>query len=410
MAFQISEIKNLPELLKPILSGRKYVSSESQLLNAPGENYGSLMVRLDVKYEEDGDEKVMNMVAKLSPPNEWIRRMFATDRTFKKEVTFYLDILPLLRQFQLGENIAEGDDNLIDIFPRCLGARLNLNNSDSIVDEDAVLLLENLKTQNYATGDRMVGFNLEESVFILKNLARFHALPLAYRLKHPKEFKELFLPMLNKINIGQEMFDEVGDRFIESINKFLCLAPGKYERFQKGMFKGYDFQREFPSGNELYATTVHRDFWTTNTMILKDGNTTVKNKIVDFQVITYGAPASDLVFFLYTSIDQRILEENYDYFLKVYHDSFVDCLEKLNVRDVKSRYSFESFLNEVEVYGPLEASHILIMLKAVFADKESVKDMTDFGVEEMFNDDGITDVYKKRLNWTVDEFFKKNWL
>ncbi|GLV35388.1 hypothetical protein CBL_01462 [Carabus blaptoides fortunei] len=50
-----------------------------------------------------------------------------------------------------------------------------------------------------------------------------------------------------------------------------------------------------------------------------------------------------------------------------YHDAFVECLQDLHC-DV-TPYTLDSFQKEMEHFGPLEASHILIMYKAVFGDK-----------------------------------------
>lgn len=180
MTSVIPEIKNLPELLKPIIGERcTYITHTSKLLNAAGENYGSLMLSVDVELNNDGKRKMMNMVVKLCPPNEWLRRMFATDITFQKEVKFYLQLVPTLYEFQLNHNIPE--DNILNVFPKCLAARFNVNEKSDIVDQDAVLILENLRIEGYRTGDRMIGFNLEETEFVLKHLAYFHAVPLAYR-------------------------------------------------------------------------------------------------------------------------------------------------------------------------------------------------------------------------------------
>lgn len=180
MALAIPEIKDIFELLKPIIDENStYISHKTKLLNAPGENYGSLMLSLDVLLKENGEDKTINTVVKLCPPNEWLRRMFATDITFQKEVKFYLELVPALYQFQL--EYKKPEHEIMDIFPKCLGARLNLNKSLDVVDENAVLILENLKTKGYKTGDRMVGFDLEEAEYTLKYLAYFHAVPLAYR-------------------------------------------------------------------------------------------------------------------------------------------------------------------------------------------------------------------------------------
>lgn len=88
-------------------------------------------------------------------------------------------------------------------------------------DADAVVLLENTKVLNYINGDRHVGFNVQETVAILKvesnmhslfsinlndtyylqSLAKFHALGIAMRRLQPKLFEAHVSPQLDAVNL-----------------------------------------------------------------------------------------------------------------------------------------------------------------------------------------------------------------
>lgn len=400
----LPQIKDLNKLIAHLLKKEEvYKSYSASLLNAAGENYGSLMLAVDILVRDVNTqvERKISTVAKLCPPNPWIRRMFVTDVTFLKEERFYAVILPELRRFQQEQHKRD----TLDMFPSCLGARLNLQGTH-IVDDDAVLLLENLKTKGFICCDRMTGFNLPEAELVLKDLAWFHALPLAYKLTHPEQFK-LFEPYLQKINIGQEMFDECPHRFVEYLNTHLKLSGTEFDRFEKGMYKGFEFAKHFPAGNGKFATIVHRDFWVNNAMILYDNNTPIKSKLLDFQVLTVGSPISDLVFFLFTSIQQSVLEKHYEKLVQVYYESFVKCMRDVNCDT--SYYTIDRFKEEIDIYGPLEAPHVLTMFKAIYADHQAVKELSDFNLEDMFSDYGITEAYKNKLVWTATYFLQRNW-
>lgn len=404
----VPKINNFEELLQPILkSSGKLLNYEAKFLTASGENYGSCLVAIEARIQKQNESaEKFSCVAKLCPINAWLKRMFASHITFRKEIGFYVHLVPELIAFQ--KSCTVKDDKLLDIFPKCYSGRLSLSNDIlDLADDDAVLLLENLKISEYKLLNRFVGFNFEEAEIVLKSLARFHSVPLAYKIKHPVEFKEKMMPFLDRVLIGKEMLDQTENKFCEAISRHLILNEEDHKRFIKGMNVGYNFQRNFPAGKEKYATIVHCDFWLNNTMVKFDDEKPVSNKMLDFQVNTYGSPASDLVFFLFTSISQQVLEQKYDQLLNIYYEEFVNCLEE-HLCDT-SNYTFDSFLEEVNLYGKLEASHVLIMHKAIFS-SASEKSVNDMNMDDMFNDSNISDIYKNRLNFTVQTFLKKNWI
>lgn len=117
------------------------VNQKVNRLTAPGENYGSLMLALEVifKNKPDEKEKVLQTVAKMIPPSEFLQTVFNIQVTFKNEIEFYREIIPTLQCFRRKFGLSE-----MEAFPKCFGARINLNGGKT-VDKNAVLLLENLK-------------------------------------------------------------------------------------------------------------------------------------------------------------------------------------------------------------------------------------------------------------------------
>lgn len=151
-----TDIKDLHDLLKNSISNDAEIADvQISNLTAPGENYGSVMMRVDItlKNKHNGKEEILYGVAKLIPPNAQIQEMFNTQVTFKNEIALYATIVPTLVEFQKEEGM-EG----IKCFANLLGSRTNLDGSD-VVNEDAVLMLENLK---------MIGNEFIETFYIYK--------------------------------------------------------------------------------------------------------------------------------------------------------------------------------------------------------------------------------------------------
>lgn len=148
------KISKLDQLLHKYIGGKKIIKTEVSRLTAPGENYGSILYKVDITLEnDDKSREELHTVAKTLPQDEFFRKMFNIQVTCKTEIAFYDTVVPTLQRF------AEegGLRGRMDIFPRMYGGRINLNGSD-VVDDDAVLLLENLKSE---------GRYLQNNVFFL---------------------------------------------------------------------------------------------------------------------------------------------------------------------------------------------------------------------------------------------------
>lgn len=187
-----SKVRNLKKLLKSSSSlddDFEIVSENYTMLTPPGEHYGSIMLAVDVTIRKDsGKQEDLNLVAKIVPANQMLRVAFNTGVTFKKEVLAYLDVVPALEQLQKEYNVPRS--RFLDIFPKCYGARIALDQNGNTVDDDAAIVFDNLKIQGYVMEDRLKGFDLAHAKMIVQDLAKFHAVPIALRLLKPEVFEE----------------------------------------------------------------------------------------------------------------------------------------------------------------------------------------------------------------------------
>lgn len=147
--------------LQPILS-RTFgdqlivVRYTTKSLLQPGENYGStiLSVHAVIKHDDKAKEEDLYLVAKMPPPTEFQRQIFDSPYSFKKEIFMYENIVPYYRELE--REVGFKEDELLDILPKYYQSRLSLS-PDVEFDDNAVILMENLKVRGYYTNNRVTG-------------------------------------------------------------------------------------------------------------------------------------------------------------------------------------------------------------------------------------------------------------
>ncbi|XP_018580235.1 uncharacterized protein LOC108917905 [Anoplophora glabripennis] len=407
-----SEIKQIDKILLP-----KYLGSEGEItkchvkrLTAAGENYGSLMLAIDVtiRNEDSGKERVLHIVGKAVPPNEFIQKMFKSPLTFKKELEFYRIIVPTLQEFQR-EN---GIEKVMDFFPEFYGGRMGMNPHSDEFDDNAVILLENLKMKGYYCVDRTIGFDLNAAKYILKNLAILHGVPLALKLKRPEEFQKKILPHIHTI----KLFDGLGDDILNAmIDSFISIAKENEEclpfipNMKKKLLESFNLLENPIQPREPFSTLIHLDFWVNNTMVRTEEGKVVGNKIVDFQIPEYGSPARDLTFFIFDSIQNEVIVKHYNHLIEFYHQNLIDTLKQFDV-NTKS-FSLEAFKDEIDLaMKEFVRLQCFIMLKPIFATQDTVKEVEDMSLNDLKENNVIAQPQKEKLWMLVKEFGKRGWL
>ncbi|CAG9856397.1 unnamed protein product [Phyllotreta striolata] len=385
------EIANIRDLLADVSAGSRIIGVETTRLTAPGENYGSLMLRLDVRLA--GGE--LRLVAKKLPTEELFQESFNVQVTFKNEIAMYQTVVPLLQKFQRENGVVD----VIDCFPKFYGARINLDGSE-VVDEHAVLLLENLVANGYKNINRLDGFDLASTELILKDLAEFHAVPLALKLKKPEVFAGL-KQYCHDYEFPRGLVSMYFDSTKRIIKENEQCAP---------LIDKINFLTDVDRSPvvEPFGTLVHCDLWCNNTMQRFDAaGVAVQNKFLDFQFLAYGSPASDLFFFLWTSVRCAVLKEHFERLLRHYHQHFVGTLAKLKC-DVGD-FGYDAFLEDIKRHCRFEVGHsinfILYVVHNVVT-KEEFKFPDD--IEKVAS--SVTPKAKE-IVWTMLlECEKRNWL
>ncbi|KAG5870714.1 hypothetical protein JTB14_020726 [Gonioctena quinquepunctata] len=400
------EIKNLDELIGQYIDkNKKIVDTNITRLTAPGDNYGSEMLRVDLILKDGKSDKRedLSVVAKLIPETEFFRYIFNIQVAFNAERNFYATVVPTLQEFQKTQGITE----VIDCFPKFYGARTNLKNDDGDIDDDAVIVMENLKVLGFITADRSSGFDYSTTKLLLRDIAKFHAVPLGLKLKDPQTFEKkikvnlaCFLPQNPK-----EKEDKAVEILVDKLKRFERIKH-IIPKFEK-VFRDTDMFPEI--FREPFSTLVHRDLWVNNIMIRFENGKVVDVKLVDFQGYSYESPAIDLFFFLVTSVEKETLKNHFDDLLKCYHGAFIETLNLLKCD--ASPFSYDLFMEEI-AYGVLKAiGHSILMLAFIIQVPEGGVEKSDDPTEPPnFEAVEIGADAEDKICWVLEECDRRGWL
>lgn len=240
-------------------------------------------------------------------------------------------------------------------------------------------------------------------------MAAFHGIPLALKLKKPQVFDKKIRPYLALFDTPSQPQDkQVYSTFAEILQESNKCVP--WISKVKEIFDNTKRKQKMPP-QEPFATMTHGDVWVNNTMIKFQNGLPVSNKLVDFQVCDYKSPASDVFFFLFTSVQLSVLQDNFDDLIEFYHKQFISHLEKLKC-DI-APFGLAKFLEEMKPTTSIRLFHTIMMLFFVVYGKKggSTKEFdpnAPFDSEKMKAD--INPLAREKAWYLVHTCGTKGWL
>lgn len=259
--------------------------------------------------------------------------------------------------------------------------------------------------------DRHKGFDASATFSVLKDLATFHAVPLAIRLVSPVLFETKLEPFCPVFTGGQGDRKEEMDQFLLSSIESMEEPEIKpyLDRVKKNIQESFPYVRQ--AVREPWVTITHLDFWCNNVMVTNERPQ--KNIILDLQVPMIGSPARDVVFFLLTSVEFQVIKSKFDEFVRFYYEELIKNLKELQVDTAP--FTWESFLEEVDYAArTTEFTHSLGHVQFILMDKgQSHLDSSDanFKPEDRKNVKVKANARQtEKTAWMTDEAVKRNWI
>jgi len=312
--------------------------------------YLRIMAQIDSKMQS------LQFFAKVPPPShspqfEFLQRF----DMFNKEITVYTDLVQRM-----------GAGGSPKWMVECYLCKRNV-----------IIVLEDALADGYATLDKYVPFDKEHCVWLLRTLSRLHSrsLLLDERLcrESGRTIFDLYGQLLNEVLFVEG--DDRSERFLTACIVGCCatvdLIPELDDK-DKIIIKrrltewSRKISRLLAPSKEHRNVMCHRDIWANNIMFRHDLAGNINGcYLIDWQFLRYCPPAIDFACCLYLTTDRNTRDRHFDFFAKIYYDSFARGLaeEGLDVENCLSWTAFQKSYAEARDVALIYAAHNLqIML------------------------------------------------
>lgn len=258
----------------------------------------------------------------------------------------------------------------------------------------------------YKNVNRFESFDLPTIKLVLKDLAAFHAIPLAIKFLEPETFETKIQPFLKDHEPPPPPPDGNG-HFTDSMDMVIDILEND-EECRPIASQLREKKRGMPKSlrNEPYVTLGHGDLWINNIMVKFQNGKPVGTKFVDFQNPRYTSPVMDLFFLLWTSVRIDVLEDHLDDLLQFYHENFNKNLQQLKCDT--SPFTLEKLLEEIKLVTSTELVHVMFFVTFVVLAKKNNSEENKLP-HEMAPED-ITEIAKERIIYMAKVYQKKGWI
>lgn len=370
---------------------------------SPGENYATLMLRVNIEVElTDKSIKPVSFMMKVPHDTPQMEQMLAFANFFTLENEAYLDLLPKLEELYKEKGLD------IKLAPRAYTFKESLKEEPKLANS---VLMYDLGQDGYKNVNRRECFNLEQTKVVLKKMAQYHAAAAHYKNHHVISDRLMYGAFGNNIEAGLAMLDNMmgptQKMFLSNLKNYKDCQ--KYHDKLEKYFS--DFREVFTTlarydPNE-FNTIVHGDCWVNNFLfkIAPNGDLTDMN-FVDFQNPRYGHPFTDFLYFIMTSVQIDNKLKDFDFFIKYYHDQLIEHLEILEYTQRKPRLI--DFHMQLYKYGTWAVTGAFMVLPLVLLDPTETATFENFITDSeagaefknlMFSGKRYKDQIEKILPW-----------
>ncbi|CAB3244346.1 unnamed protein product [Arctia plantaginis] len=379
----------LNKLLLQVAKEQNFINFDLKIkpVSSGGANFSSTLFNVSIT---EGD-KVVHLFVKVAAAGEQLRTQGGS-KVYETEIFAYTKLAEVYKGLEEEHQVPEEHRLKFAKFYGC---------NPTVFEE--TLVLEDLVEAGYVAFDRFKCFDLKYATSALTELAKMHALSLAYGVYHPGAYIEV-IDYVNKRNwvvqAGSSLVGYLETVFATALKNAREETKDKLQRFLEKFDKAAygDFYRT--SGPPVLG---HGDFRPSNLMhkVCDDG--TVDIKVVDMQTLYGGSPVIDFLYFIFTGSDEQLREQHFETLQDHYYTQLCVSMKRLGLDPDKvySRENFQSELKEKLVFGLVHSTLILPILLANDT-PEVNEELTLSAMAEI----KATDLCIERLNGVINDYVK----
>ncbi|KAK5643613.1 hypothetical protein RI129_007458 [Pyrocoelia pectoralis] len=400
---EANELEKLLECAIP--PGNQMVDYSLNPLVKFGEDYGVVSINTEILTQNSGKETLekVNVTIKACTKSGRIQRIFPNG--LEIEILFYKNILPAMKQFV----VDRGGCRLLDFFPKFHAARNSLKSD--MFDEDAILLIENVEENGFrATSD----FDFETTKNIIRDLAIFHAIPIAFKSINFDKFNAEIMSHLQHKRMFKNISQKSENELLDVAIKAAQLSPEGEDllpRVVKSISGNvlYFSSDHLTTESEQFSTVIHNNLCLSSVVTKFENDVPVQSKFISFNMLEYGSLARDLVFVLLSSVNIDVLKESYFEFVTYYYNIFISVLMELNCDT--HQFTLELLHEEINfVASKMEFFHLMVVTSHLYGQRKEVEPNEDDTEIDYFLQVEPNERCLQRIHEIILFFGKKCWI
>lgn len=309
----------------------------------PGSNYTSEIYSVFVEFECDGTIQEEYMVFKVPYVHRLYNQMQKAG-VYERENYMYNTIVPKLMEI----------------------SSLSMLPKHYCITESQVLVLEDLTKGGYFLKDQ-VQWDLEPSVLLLKELAKFHAASVKLHQLHPSVLEPASTATLFREDVVIAIKNRVYPYLME-ILKAENVNVRVLQKFAEYKEKiDYNSIYQIPDRVQNFGVLNHGNLKSNNLLLKNNPSGSDSLKIIDYQTYFWDSPIFDLLYFVILTVDCDIFDKYQDKLIDQYLATLNDSLSNLKCECTYSREAYEVDLKGSKLYQifTLLFSNVLVIRECI---------------------------------------------
>ncbi|XP_069690944.1 uncharacterized protein [Periplaneta americana] len=375
------------------------ISTEVTAATAAGDNYGSEMYRVVVKFRRGTKTEEISIIVKASKQQSqgMIAKMMSVRNIFDQETAAFAIVFPTMYKLL---------DEVPSLNNQPFSAKYLYSDSHETASS---IVLEDLKVKGFRLADnRTSGLDVKHCLLVMRTIARYHAASLVQYQKDPTIFEPLMdnVFSIDKDNGSKEFIEANINRVAKEVNTW-----PEYDTFLKKLQNLRDTAVEKwrlgVTRNGEFNVLCHGDLWLNNMMFRysEDAAEVEDLRFVDFQLTYWTSPAVDLHYFMYTSASAEALEHS-ELLIQEYYNTLCEILTLLKHPHLKPSMSMIN--EELEKRGLFAVLCSIVVRSVVMVDRSNMPD-----IENMVDEKetiSLTEKYKGSLKKLLLLFDARGWI
>ncbi|KAI8425943.1 hypothetical protein MSG28_004937 [Choristoneura fumiferana] len=361
----------------------------TRAISTVGGNYFGSLYEVDVKGTTEDGEKETNIFVKGIVSGDHLTVM-SVSGMFTMELFVYNELSVIFNDIQNEAHIP-------------MNERYNMVRSFQQSIPEAIIL-ENVARKGYKTGFRMDPVSLEFAQLSMQQLGKFHGLSFALENKRPEYFERKLKTIPFPMNFNDD-FKGLLKNSAKAISE--CLGDDASKKFNDYIPKLWNKMQHCLFDFKYKRTLVHGDYRANNILMKEIEGELTDVLPVDYQLLCYGCPIMDILFFVFLGTDQQFRKDHLEDLKDVYFDSLTKMLQyfDIDVKTVFPREDFDNLYKEVLDYGIF---CFMQLMPFIFAVEDEIPELDkDYLADVVIKTDPRM---KERARGIVDDFIQWGYL